>query len=57
MRRLLRRILGWGIIGFVLGLVFAPQKGEETREKIKEAVNKGKGKIEEIRGNIKKEEN
>ncbi|OGC05747.1 hypothetical protein A2230_04275 [candidate division WOR-1 bacterium RIFOXYA2_FULL_36_21] len=51
MKRVLRKIFGWGIIGFILGLAFAPQKGEETRKQIKEAIEKGKEKFEEIKGN------
>lgn len=49
MKKLLKKILSWGIIGFVLGLIFAPQKGEDTRKKISEAIEKGKEKFDEIK--------
>jgi len=49
MKKLLKNILGWGIIGFIAGLIIAPEKGEETRKKIKEAFDKGKEKFEEIK--------
>ena len=49
MKNLIKRVLGWGIVGFVLGLLFAPEKGEETRKKVNEALEKGKEKIEEVK--------
>jgi len=49
MKNLIKRVLGWGIVGFVLGLLFAPEKGEETRKKVNEAIEKGKEKIEEVK--------
>lgn len=44
-----------GIIGFVAGLLFAPTKGEETREKLNDAIEKGKEKFKEIKEGFKKE--
>jgi gas vesicle protein len=49
MGKLIKRILGWGVIGFVMGLLFAPEKGEETRKKVNEAIEKGKEKFQEIK--------
>lgn len=49
MGKLIKRILSWGIIGFVMGLLFAPEKGEQTRKKVNEAIEKGKEKFEEIK--------
>lgn len=39
-----------GIVGLVAGLLFAPQKGDETRKKLQEVVDKGKEKINELKG-------
>ena len=48
MKRLVK-ILGLGsVFGFILGLLFAPQKGEETRKKFQEAIEKGKAKLKDI---------
>lgn len=54
--KLIKKVLGFGIIGFVLGLLFAPQKGEETRKKLADAAQKGKEKIEEIKKEFGKTE-
>ncbi len=43
------------IVGVVMGLLFAPQKGEETRKKLQDSLEKGKGKFQEIKDEIKKE--
>ncbi len=43
------------IVGVVMGLLFAPQKGEETRKKLQDSLEKGKGKFKEIKDEIKKE--
>jgi len=44
-----------GIIGFIVGLLFAPRKGEETRKKLQESIEKGKAKVSEIKAEIEKE--
>ncbi|MGB9613519.1 MAG: YtxH domain-containing protein [Candidatus Margulisiibacteriota bacterium] len=49
MGKLLRGITIGGILGFIAGLLFAPEKGEETRKKVKEIAEKGKEKIKEIK--------
>jgi len=56
MRRFLRNLFTGGVVGFILGLLFAPFKGEETRKKVQEAVEKGKGKFDEIKEEFEKEE-
>lgn len=48
MKKLLKGILGWGVIGFVAGLLLAPDKGEETRKKASTWIEKGKAKIDEM---------
>jgi len=46
-----------GLLGFFAGLLFAPQKGDETRKKLQDAIEKGKVKFNEIKeGFAKKEE-
>ena len=52
MGKIMKSITLGGIIGFVAGLLFAPQKGEETRKKVQEVVEKGKGKLEELKREI-----
>jgi gas vesicle protein len=44
------------ILGFLGGLLFAPQKGDETRKKVKEMVDQGKGKLEELKETLNKKE-
>jgi len=56
MRRFLRNLFTGGVIGFVIGLLFAPFKGEETRKKVQDAVEKGKEKFNEIKEEFDKEE-
>lgn len=49
MGKLLRGLTIGGILGFIAGLLFAPERGEETRKKVKEMVEKGKEKFQEIK--------
>jgi len=46
-----------GLLGLVAGLLFAPTKGEETREKLQGALAKGKEKFQEIKGDLTKKDN
>jgi len=45
-----------GLAGFVAGLLFAPQKGEETRQQLQTAVDKGKEKFQELKNTLNKDE-
>lgn len=54
MGRLLKSLTLGGIVGFVAGLFLAPQKGEETRKKVQEAVEKGKVKFQEMKDELTK---
>ena len=56
MGRLFRSLTLGSIVGFVMGLLFAPQKGEETRKKLKDSIDKGKEKFEELKEDISKKE-
>jgi len=53
MRRIFRTLTFGGAIGFILGLLFAPKKGEETRRQLQDSIEKGKGKFEELKGEYK----
>jgi len=55
MGRIFKTLTLGGIVGFIMGLLFAPQKGEETRKKVKESLDKGKDKINEIKEEFNKE--
>ncbi len=54
MGKLLRGITIGGIIGFVAGMLFAPGKGEETRKKLQESIEKGKEKFNELKSDLQK---
>jgi len=54
MGKALKSLTLGGILGFIVGLLFAPRKGEETRQKVKEVVEKGKEKLKEIREEFSK---
>jgi gas vesicle protein len=56
MGKLTKTLTFGAILGFVAGLLFAPGKGEESRKKVSEAIEKGKEKIEEIKNNWMKKE-
>jgi gas vesicle protein len=52
MGKVLKSLTLGSIIGFVAGLLFAPQEGEKTRKKVQDAVEKGKNKFEELKKEI-----
>lgn len=52
MGKLFKSLTLGGIVGFVAGLLFAPQKGDETRKKFQEALEKGKEKFKEIKNDL-----
>ncbi|MFH1387261.1 MAG: YtxH domain-containing protein [bacterium] len=54
MGKIMKSLTIGGLVGFVAGLLFAPQKGEENRQKLKEAVEKGKEKFNELKDEINK---
>ncbi len=56
MGRIFKTLTLGGMVGFIVGLLFAPQKGEETRKKLQESVEKGKEKFKEIKGEFTKKE-
>jgi gas vesicle protein len=49
MGKLARGITFGAIVGFIAGLLLAPEKGEETRKKAQEALEKGKEQINKIK--------
>ncbi|MBU0502693.1 MAG: YtxH domain-containing protein [bacterium] len=55
MGKILKSLTIGSVIGFIMGLLFAPRRGEETRKKLQESIEKGKGKFEEIKEEIEKE--
>ncbi len=54
MRRLLKVLTLGGLFGFIAGLIFAPEKGEETRKKLSSFLEKGKEKVSEIKEEFSK---
>ena len=54
MRKLFKLLTLGGLLGLVAGLLFAPEKGEETRKKLTEMLGKGKDKIDEIKSEYTK---
>lgn len=56
MGRIFKSLTLGGIVGFIMGLLFAPGKGEETRKKLQESVEKGKEKFKELKGEFTKKE-
>lgn len=56
MRRLiglLKALTIGGLAGFIGGLLYAPQKGEKTREKVQEAIDQGRKKFEELKQQLR----
>ena len=56
MGKIFRGITFGGLVGIVLGLLFAPQKGEATRKKLQESVVKGKEKFSELKEGLNKKD-
>ncbi len=54
--KFLKTVTLGGIIGFVAGMLFAPDKGEGTRKKLQDAIEKGKEKFKELKEGFTKEE-
>jgi gas vesicle protein len=54
--RLLKVLMLGGLFGFIGGLLFAPQKGEKSREKLKDALEKGKAKFDQLKEEYGKKE-
>jgi gas vesicle protein len=54
--RLLKLLALGGLFGFLGGLLFAPQKGEKTREKLRDALDKGKEKFNQLKEEYGKKE-
>ena len=44
MKGKIKKVLGFGILGFILGLLFAPQKGDETRKSLLNTIKDWKDK-------------
>lgn len=51
---LLKTLSLGGLLGLVAGLLFAPQKGEDSRKKLREAIEKGKEKFQELKEGFNK---
>ncbi|MBN3033883.1 MAG: YtxH domain-containing protein [Candidatus Saganbacteria bacterium] len=56
MNRIFKLLTLGGLIGFIGGLLVAPQKGEQTREQLKAALDKGKAKFDELKQEFGKKE-
>lgn len=56
MRRWFKTLFAGGVLGGILGVLFAPEKGEKSRTKLKDAVEKGKEKFNEIKGEFEEKE-
>jgi len=56
MGKLMKALTFGAIVGFIGGLFVAPEKGDETRKKAQDLLEKGKEKLNEIKGSWKKEE-
>ncbi|MBU0686623.1 MAG: YtxH domain-containing protein [Candidatus Margulisbacteria bacterium] len=49
MGRWIKGLFTGGLLGVVAGVLFAPQKGEETRKKLSEAMDKAKKVGEDVK--------
>jgi gas vesicle protein len=56
MGKIMKSLTIGGILGFIAGLLFAPGKGEETRKKVQDAIDKGKNKFNEIKEEFTRKE-
>ena len=56
MGKMLRNLTLGGIVGFIAGLLFAPTKGEDSRKKLQETIEKGKEKFKELKEEFLKKE-
>jgi gas vesicle protein len=56
LKNFLKTVTIGGFVGFMVGLLFAPQKGDAARQKLQEAIEKGKEKFNEIKEGFKKGE-
>ena len=56
MKRLFKILTLGGFFGFVVGLLFAPQKGDETRKKVSDWLNQGREKESETQFSEGKED-
>jgi gas vesicle protein len=54
MRRLFKILTLGGLLGFIVGLVIAPEKGEETRKKLSSFLDKGKENISKLKEEFSK---
>lgn len=54
MKRLMRILTLGGLFGFIAGLLFAPQKGEESRKTVSGWLDQGKEKLKEIQKDLSK---
>ncbi len=56
MGRIFKSLTFGSIVGVVIGLLFAPQKGEETRKKLQDSLEKGKERFGELKEEFTKKE-
>lgn len=56
MRGWFKTLFAGGLIGGILGVLFAPDKGDNSRAKLKDAMEKGKEKFNEIKGDFESKE-
>lgn len=51
--KILLAMLGGLVAGVTLGILFAPNKGSDTRKKVKDMADKAKDKVKETAENLK----